>query len=98
MAVQVDRTRRVLPAGTAGHLGDHQALRLPDGPRAGSHPQDAGARRRSAREITGGARDMTHFLIANLAPLMFTALVVGLLIGYPVAFSLGAVGLSFGFL
>ncbi len=41
---------------------------------------------------------MTHFLIANLAPLMFTALVVGLLIGYPVAFSLGAVGLSFGFL
>ena len=41
---------------------------------------------------------MTHFLIANLAPLMFTALVVGLLIGYPVAFSLGAVGLGFGFL
>src|ERR1051326_1317784 len=41
---------------------------------------------------------MTHFLIANMAPLMFMALVVGLLIGYPVAFSLGAVGLSFGFL
>ena len=41
---------------------------------------------------------MTHFLIANMAPLMFTALVVGLLIGYPVAFSLGAVGLGFGFL
>src|SRR5713226_1780257 len=41
---------------------------------------------------------MTHFLIANIAPLMFTALVVGLLIGYPVAFSLGAVGLGFGFL
>ncbi|HXP73012.1 MAG TPA: TRAP transporter large permease subunit [Stellaceae bacterium] len=41
---------------------------------------------------------MTQFLIAHMAPLMFMALVVGLLIGYPVAFSLGAVGLSFGFL
>ncbi len=41
---------------------------------------------------------MSQFLIANMAPLMFAALVVGLLIGYPVAFSLGAVGLSFGFL
>src|SRR5215472_11027150 len=41
---------------------------------------------------------MTAFLIAHMAPLMFMALVVGLLIGYPVAFSLGAVGLSFGFL
>jgi len=41
---------------------------------------------------------MTDFLAANLAPLMFMALVVGLLIGYPVAFSLGAVGLGFGFL
>src|SRR5579864_2162897 len=41
---------------------------------------------------------MAHFLAANLAPLMFAALVVGLLIGYPVAFSLGAVGLSFGFI
>src|SRR5215472_5457462 len=41
---------------------------------------------------------MTHFLISNMAPLMFGALVVGLLIGYPVAFSLGAIGLSFGLL
>src|SRR5579883_2474865 len=41
---------------------------------------------------------MANFLAANLAPLMFAALVVGLLIGYPVAFSLGAVGLSFGFI
>ena len=41
---------------------------------------------------------MSQFLIDNIAPLMFSALVVGLLIGYPVAFSLGAVGLSFGFL
>ncbi|MFL6654687.1 MAG: TRAP transporter large permease subunit [Sulfurifustis sp.] len=41
---------------------------------------------------------MSAFIVANIAPLMFGALVVFLLIGYPVAFSLGAVGLSFGFL
>ena len=39
---------------------------------------------------------MTEFLIANMAPLMFAALVVVLLIGYPVAFALGAVGIIFG--
>ena len=41
---------------------------------------------------------MTQLLIDNMAPLMFLALVIGLLIGYPVAFSLGAIGLGFGFL
>ena len=41
---------------------------------------------------------MTQFVIANMAPLMFCALVVFLLLGYPVAFALGAVGLSFGLL
>jgi len=41
---------------------------------------------------------MTQFLIANMAPLMFAALVVFLLIGYPVSFALAAIGLSFGFL
>ena len=39
---------------------------------------------------------MTAFLIANIAPLMFAALVVVLLLGYPVAFSLAAVGIGFG--
>ncbi|MGF1546358.1 MAG: TRAP transporter large permease subunit [Thiotrichales bacterium] len=39
---------------------------------------------------------MTEFLIANMAPLMFGALVVFLLLGYPVAFSLAASGLLFG--
>ena len=39
---------------------------------------------------------MTVFLIANMAPLMFAALVVFLLLGYPVAFSLAANGLLFG--
>src|SRR5213594_2049803 len=41
---------------------------------------------------------MTQFLIAYMAPLMFAALVVFLLLGFPVAFSLGAVGIAFGLL
>jgi tripartite ATP-independent transporter DctM subunit len=41
---------------------------------------------------------MSAFIAANIAPLMFMALVVFLLLGYPVAFALGAIGLSFGFL
>ena len=41
---------------------------------------------------------MTAFIIENIAPLMFAALVVFLLLGYPVSFALGAIGLSFGFL
>ena len=36
------------------------------------------------------------FVAENLAPIMFAALVVFLLLGYPAAFSLGAVGLIFG--
>jgi TRAP-type mannitol/chloroaromatic compound transport system permease large subunit len=39
---------------------------------------------------------MTQFLIANMAPLMFSALVVFLLFGYPVAFALAANGIVFG--
>ena len=39
---------------------------------------------------------MAEFLIAYMAPIMFTALMVFLLIGYPVAFSLAAVGMAFG--
>ena len=41
---------------------------------------------------------MTEFLIANMAPVMFAALVVFLLLGYPVAFSLAFNGLAFGLL
>jgi tripartite ATP-independent transporter DctM subunit len=41
---------------------------------------------------------MTAFFIENMAPIMFAALVVFLLLGYPAAFSLGAVGLLFGFI
>jgi tripartite ATP-independent transporter DctM subunit len=39
---------------------------------------------------------MVELLIHYMAPIMFMALVVFLLLGYPVAFSLGAVGLIFG--
>jgi TRAP-type mannitol/chloroaromatic compound transport system permease large subunit len=41
---------------------------------------------------------MVHFLTDNMAPIMFGALVVFLLLGYPAAFSLGAVGLLFAIL
>jgi tripartite ATP-independent transporter DctM subunit len=41
---------------------------------------------------------MTAFLVANIGPLMFAAMVGLLLLGYPVAFTLAANGLLFGFL
>src|SRR6266852_321736 len=40
---------------------------------------------------------MAAFLIANMAPIMFASLVIILLLGYPAAFSLGAVGLIYAF-
>jgi TRAP-type mannitol/chloroaromatic compound transport system permease large subunit len=39
-----------------------------------------------------------HFLISNIAPIMFAGLIIFLLLGFPVAFSLGACGLFFGFI
>ena len=39
---------------------------------------------------------MTEFLTSNMAPLMFGAMVVFLLLGYPVAFALAANGILFG--
>ena len=41
---------------------------------------------------------MMHFVQANMAPIMFAGLVLFLLIGFPVAFSLAACGLFFGYL
>jgi TRAP-type mannitol/chloroaromatic compound transport system permease large subunit len=38
-----------------------------------------------------------EFIVANFAPIMFAGLIVFLLMGFPVAFSLGACGLFFGF-
>lgn len=40
-----------------------------------------------------GLRDWT---VHNMAPIMFGCVILGLLTGYPIAFSLGAVGLLFG--
>ena len=39
---------------------------------------------------------MTEFMIANMAPIMFASLIVFLLIGFPVAFSLAATGVLYG--
>jgi TRAP-type mannitol/chloroaromatic compound transport system permease large subunit len=39
---------------------------------------------------------MTAFIIHNMAPIMFASLVICLLIGYPAAFTLAAVGLFYG--
>ena len=39
---------------------------------------------------------MIQFISHNMAPLMFAGLVVGMIMGYPAAFSIGAVGLFFG--
>src|SRR5262249_14660487 len=39
---------------------------------------------------------MIAFVTENMAPIMFAALVIFLLLGYPVAFSLAFVGLAFG--
>ena len=41
---------------------------------------------------------MAEFMIANMAPIMFSTLVLFLLFGYPVAFALAANGLLFGFI
>jgi tripartite ATP-independent transporter DctM subunit len=41
---------------------------------------------------------VTGWLVENIGPLMFAGLVVFLLLGYPVAFALSAVGLLFGFI
>ncbi len=39
---------------------------------------------------------MSAFIVANIAPIMFVGLSVFLLVGFPVAFALAALGLSFG--
>ena len=38
---------------------------------------------------------MSAWIIANIAPLMFVTLIVTLLLGFPVAFSLAAVGIFY---
>ena len=41
---------------------------------------------------------MTEFLIANMAPIIFASLIIFLLLGFPVAFSLAANGIIFGWI
>ena len=41
---------------------------------------------------------MTALLVQYIGPLMFAGLVLFLLLGYPVAFALSAIGLLFGFI
>jgi len=41
---------------------------------------------------------MIDFIAHNMAPLMFAALIIFMLLGYPAAFSVAAVGLAFGIL
>ena len=87
-----------LAAGAAGRLRDHQARGLSDGPDprsdAATRHGAPMARRRMVRSPR--ASDDRAVLIANMAPLMFAMLIILLMIGYPVAFSLAANGLLFG--
>ncbi len=91
---------RLLPARAPGRLRTDQAHRLPA--RHGARP-----RRHDARPFRGtGTRRgdppdrrgqvLMELLAHNLAPIMFAALVVFLLLGYPVAFALAANGIFFG--
>ena len=54
-------------------------------------------RRRETTNASGRTRGgrVVELIAENLAPIMFAALVLFLLLGYPVAFSLAAVGLAF---
>src|ERR1044071_5013720 len=51
-----------------------------------------------ARALVREAAAMIDFVTHNMAPLMFGGLILFLLIGYPASFSLGAVGLFFGYI
>src|SRR5262249_22798545 len=83
LADQVRDPRRLRAAGPARGIGSHQARRGP-------------ARlRHDRREIREAVAMIT---LEMMPPLMFGGLVLAMLIGYPVAFTLAAVGLSFGFL
>ena len=64
---------------------------VPDAAQRQSPPRRHPARRASR----GAGRRCSSSSPQNLAPIMFVALVVFLLLGYPVAFSLAAVGLIF---
>src|SRR4030095_8007719 len=85
LADQAGPADRLLPGGPARHLGNHQASGFPH--------------RRSRREPQSALREADAMIpLEWMPPLMFAGLVVFMIIGYPVAFSLAAVGFFFGFL
>jgi hypothetical protein len=91
---------RLHAARPAGHFRTDQAHRLPAGPDRRPERKDKGP---TAEEELAAAiaapkprRPNNGIHHANMAPLMFGALVVFLLFGYPVAFALAANGIVFG--
>src|SRR6266536_2565402 len=74
----------------AGMERTRRLKRRPSGSSPWQKPSRANAR--------PGATTMTAMLIHYMAPIMFASLVIFLLLGYPVAFSLAANGLIFGLL
>src|SRR3984893_514895 len=83
LAHQVRDTGRLRHACVARRLGSHQAHRR------AAEPRDYRCEIREADAM---------ITLETMPPLMFGGLVLAMLIGFPVAFTLAAVGLSFGFL
>src|ERR1700684_1025108 len=83
LADQVRYFRGLRHAGLASRFGSHQTHCSPSGP---------GHDRREVRETDA------MITLEMMPPMMFGGLVLAMLIGFPVAFTLAAVGLSFGFL
>src|SRR5216683_1353150 len=110
MAGQVADHHRIHHAVGAGRIRTDQAHCGDARPDSGSarvasecsRGRDRTSRRGDRKTLIADARSqgdwMEAFLIANMAPIMFASLVVFLLLGYPAAFSLGAVGLIFAFI
>ena len=89
--------RHVAAAGP-GRFRTGQAHRVPQG----TDSRSAGACRDAAvtgdRRGSDGGSEVSQFVAANFVPLLFGGLLVFLLTGFPVAFSLAATGLAFGFI
>src|SRR5690606_1958529 len=95
LAGAADDPGRLPAAEPAGRIGADQTHR-PAGAAAGA--ARAPRERRHRDRARGRSGPLIAFLIENMAPVIFAALAVFLLLGYPVAFALGALGLIFGVL
>src|SRR5262249_25855414 len=105
MAGEISRTALLLPAFLPGNFRADQAhrrdaraySRSPCGRASPGRSRGAGSDRSDLdRRSKEGGPAVTAFLVHNMAPLMFASLVVVLLLGYPAAFSLAAIGLIYG--